>query len=190
MNIEFWLKRLSGRATCSIAKGSKITRKACILNASGQSERIRIKSNSIIQGELFVFGHGGQIDIGEWCFVGEGTRIWSSCEVFIEERVMISHNVNIFDSNTHPINPDLRNKQFRSIATKGHPSSGLDLNEQPVRICKDSWIGANSIVLKGIRVGEGSVVGAGAVVTKDVPPFTIVAGNPAHVIRELTENER
>lgn len=57
-------------------------------------------------------------------------------------------------------------------------------------ICDKSWIGFNSILLKGITVGEGAIVGAGSVVTKDVPPWTIVAGNPAKIIREIGVNER
>lgn len=53
----------------------------------------------------------------------------------------------------------------------------------PIIIEKDSWIGAGSIILSGVTIGHGSVVGAGSVVTKSVPPFSIVAGNPARVIR-------
>lgn len=60
----------------------------------------------------------------------------------------------------------------------------------PVKICNKVWIGFNSIILKGVTIGEGSIVGAGSVVTKDVPPWTIVAGNPARIIREIPENER
>ena len=59
----------------------------------------------------------------------------------------------------------------------------------PVRIGDKAWIGFNAIILKGVTVGEGAIVAAGAVVTKDVPPYTIVAGNPARVIRTLSEPE-
>ncbi|MBI5136924.1 MAG: hypothetical protein HZA24_06245 [Nitrospirae bacterium] len=64
------------------------------------------------------------------------------------------------------------------------------VNRAPVRIRDRAWIGARSMILKGVEVGQGAVVGGGAVVTRDVPPWTIVAGNPARVIRELTDAER
>jgi acetyltransferase-like isoleucine patch superfamily enzyme len=73
--------------------------------------------------------------------------------------------------------------------SEGHPKS-VDLSEAPVFIHDDVWVGAMSIVLKGITIGEGSIVGAGSVVTKDVPPWTIVAGNPAKIIREIGIDER
>jgi len=60
----------------------------------------------------------------------------------------------------------------------------------PVRILNRSWIGARAIILKGVTVGEGGIVAAGSVVTNDVPAWTIVGGNPARVIRELTDDER
>ena len=59
-----------------------------------------------------------------------------------------------------------------------------------VQIKDKVWIGFNVIILKGITIGEGAVIGAGSIVTKDVPAYTIVAGNPARIIRELLENER
>jgi len=64
------------------------------------------------------------------------------------------------------------------------------VGKAPVSIGDKCWIGAKSIILKGVRIGEGAIVGAGSVVTKNVPPWTIVAGNPARVIRELTADER
>ncbi len=97
--------------------------------------------------------------------------------------------MNIFDSTTHPINPRHRHEQFRQIITSGHPKS-LDLEEREVVISDDVLIGCMSIVLAGVTIGEGAIVGAGSVVTHDVPSYTIVAGNPARVIRELRPDER
>jgi len=188
MNLQFWTRRLAGRATCVLAADAVLLPAARILNASGVSERIRIGRYSLIQGELFVFAHGGRISIGESCFIGPGTRIWSAARIEIGSRVLISHNVNVFDSLTHPLSPRLRHMQFKEIATTGHPKS-IDLDENPVTIADDAWIGAGASVLKGVSIGACAVVGAGAVVTRDVPAATIVAGNPAVVIRTLTSEE-
>ncbi|MCC6483663.1 MAG: hypothetical protein IT209_02355 [Armatimonadetes bacterium] len=57
----------------------------------------------------------------------------------------------------------------------------------PVRICDKAWIGARAIILKGVTIGEGAVIGAGSVVTKDVPAWCVAAGNPARVIRQVEE---
>jgi acetyltransferase-like isoleucine patch superfamily enzyme len=143
----------------------------------------------MILGELLTFAHGGQIQIGAWCYVGEGTRIWSASRVLIGDRVLIAHNVNIFDSLTHPVGAAARHRQFKMIVTSGHPKE-IDLGEQAITIGPDAWIGAHAIILRGVMIGTGGIVGAGAVVTRNVPDYTIVAGNPAHPIRELTPSER
>lgn len=64
------------------------------------------------------------------------------------------------------------------------------VNSAPVYIKDKAWIGFNSIILKGVTIGEGAIVGAGSIVTKDVPDWTIVAGNPAKIVRNIPENER
>lgn len=188
MNLHYWTRRLAGRATCTLGRGAVLLPSARVLNASGRSDRIAIGAHSLIQGELFVFAHGGRICIGESCFVGPGTRVWSASSIEIGDRVLISHNVNVFDSLTHPLSPRKRHAQFQSIASRGHPKS-IELDEEPVRIGDDAWVGAGAIILKGVSIGPRAVVGAGAVVTHDVPAATIVAGNPARPIRPLTAAE-
>jgi len=189
VNINFWLKRLTGKATCVLSDNAKLLLSARIHNIRNETQCIRIGSNSLIAGELLVFAHGGHISIGEWCYVGEGARIWSSSEIIIGNRVLISHNVNVFDSLTHPISARERHLQFKAITQKGHPDK-IDLGEQPVTISDDAWIGANTCVLRGTTIGKAAIIGAGSVVTRNIPPFTIAAGNPARVIRELSDNER
>jgi acetyltransferase-like isoleucine patch superfamily enzyme len=121
--------------------------------------------------------------------VGVGTRIWSAASIEIGNRVLISHSVNIFDNLTHPLKATERHAQARQIFTSGHPRE-ISLDEKPIKIGDDAWIGACALVLRGVSVGEGGVVAAGAVVTKDVPPYSVVAGNPAVVVRELSLDER
>jgi acetyltransferase-like isoleucine patch superfamily enzyme len=179
---------LAGRATCDLAKDAVLLPAARILNASGVSEHICIGRRSLIEGELFVFAHGGRISIGESCFIGPGSRVWSAGSIEIGNRVLISHNVNIFDSLTHPLSPRLRHAQFQEIASTGHPKS-IELAEEPVNIGDDVWIGAGATILKGVSIGACAIVGACAVVTRDVPAATIVAGNPAKSIRSLTAQE-
>ncbi len=189
MNFDYWARRLSGRATCVIGRGAKLTPSARIRNIRRDSQCIRIGSHTLVAGELLVFAHGGNISIGEWCYIGEGARVWSSGDIVIGDRVLIAHNVNIFDSLTHPLNARQRHAQFRAIMLAGHPDS-IDLGERPVKVGSDVWIGANTCVLRGVTIGEGAIVGAGSVVTHDIPPFTIAAGNPARVISELKDSER
>lgn len=189
MNTDYWAQRLLGRATCALGKNVKLTARARIRNIYGPNERIQVGSHTCIAGELFVFRHAGAIEIGEWCYVGENTRIWSADRIVIGSRVLISHDVNIFDSLTHPIAPSARHAQTRAILTTVHPQA-VELAPRPVEIEDDAWIGAGALILRGVRIGRGAVVGARSVVTSSVSDFTIVGGNPARMIRTLDQNER
>jgi acetyltransferase-like isoleucine patch superfamily enzyme len=133
---------------------------------------------------LMTFAHGGRIEIGQWCFLGEGARIWSAVHISIGNRVLISHSVNIFDSLTHPLDARLRHEHFRTIMLHGHPRA-IDLGERPVEIGDDVWIGANSCILRGVTIGAGAIVGAASVVTQDVPADCVFAGNPAKLVKKL-----
>ena len=189
MNIDYWIRRLLGKATCVLESGAKLLPSARIRNAAGDSRRIRVGCRTIVAGELLVFSHGGEIEVGQWCYVGEGARIWSAGSIHIGNRVLISHNVTILDSLTHPMRAQERHAHFRTIVESGHPAN-IHLGERPVFVGDDAWIGANASILRGVNIGEGAIIGAGAVVTRDIPSFTIAAGNPARIIRALGTNEK
>lgn len=174
---------------CIFDNTVKFYEESSVVNNLGDPLAIEIDSNTHIRGMLIIFGHGGRIKIGQYCYLGDNSRIWSAKSIEIGDRVLIAHDVNIFDNQTHPINHRSRHLQFVEIITSGFPKK-IDLNEQSVKINNDAWIGANSIILKGVTIGEGAIVGAGSVVTKDVPPFTIVAGNPARIVRKIPEDEQ
>jgi len=172
-----------------LSRKTSIRPDAKIFNIRKDRSAIQLGENTIILGELLTFRHAGKIIIGDYCYIGENTRIWSADNIEIGNYVLISHGVNIFDSDTHPINAKERRKHFEAILTSGHPDN-IDLKEEAIYIQDDAWIGTGAIILKGVTIGEGAIVGAGSVVTKDVPAWTIVGGNPAKVIRKLKKNER
>ena len=172
------------KPSCLLGAGSVLYPTATIINALNIRENIAIGNSCHIRGELFLFGHGGRIEMGDYCYLGHNSRIWSAKNIRIGNRVLISHNCNIFDNDTHPLEPEARHRQFVDIITTGHPRV-IDLHEEEVVIEDDVLIGANATVLKGVTLGRACIVGTGSLVTRDVPPYTVVAGNPARVIKEL-----
>ncbi len=114
-----------------------------------------------------MFAHGGRILFGEWCFVGEGTRVWSASSVTIGDRVLISHGVNIHDCDSHPRDPAERHRHYRELRESGHPRTLDSVPNAPVVIGDDAWIGFNATVLKGVTIGARSIVAAGSIVTAD-----------------------
>jgi maltose O-acetyltransferase len=178
--------RLAGRVAawrkrrhCEVAAGAVLLAPARIENHRGLRSAIHIGSGSRIAGQLLVFAHGGQIRIGEDCFVGEGTRIWSAASVTVGNRVLISHGVNIHDTNAHSTSARARHEHIVGLFAHGHPATLPDVPDSPVVIEDDAWIGFNATILKGVRIGRGAIVGAAAVVLHDVPDYSVVVGNPA-----------
>jgi acetyltransferase-like isoleucine patch superfamily enzyme len=141
----------------------------------------------LVLGRLLVYAFGGKITIGEYCFVGEESYIWSSDSIRIGNRVFISHGVNIHDNNAHSLSAKKRHEHFKEFLDKGYAKRPDDVPHEAVVIEDDVWIGFNAIILKGVKIGKGSVIAAGAVVTKDVPPYSIMAGNPAVAIGQAKE---
>lgn len=164
----------------------KILPNAKVENLARNRDLISIGKGSVIRGDLLIFPHSGKIEIGEFSYIGEGSRIWSAASMRIGSRVYISHNVNVHDTNSHSTNSRSRYKHFTKIMSEGHPDTNeFDIQSKPVYIEDDVWIGFNSTVLKGVRIGKGSIVAACSVVVRDVPESVIVAGNPAKVVKRI-----
>ena len=110
-----------------------------------------------------------KIEIGD--HVGlTGTTIVAASGISIGDRTLVGANCTIVDTDFHPLNP---------IQRLTHP---LDGHSSPIVIKQDVFIGMNSIILKGVTIGRGAVIGAGSVVTQDIPAYSIAAGNPARIV--------
>ena len=153
-----------------------ISHSANFINLSKRKNLINIGKETNVRGELLIMEMGGEINIGEYCFIGAGSKIWSRDKINIGNRVLISHNVNIHDNISHSLDPEDRHKEFLHIFCNG-PLLQNNCNSKEINIGDDVWIGFNATILKGVTVGKGAIIGANAVITKDVPPFAVVVGD-------------
>ena len=171
----------------TIGVGSKIYEETIIHNASNNKSKISIGNGTHIRGELLVQKYGGSIKIGDNSFVGQGTRIWSGDTIEIGDNVLISHNCNIIDTNSHEIDYKERAERSKELFISGPWAKKGSVKTMPIIIEDDVWISFNVTILKGVRLGKGSIIAANAVVTKDVPDFSLVVGNPGEVVKNINE---
>ena len=146
-----------------------------------------VGEESSIEARLTIERPGARVDIGERTYVGNCVM---SCaqSIKIGSDVMIAWGATIFDHGSHSVQFSKRAMDVRNW-NKGEKDWSV-VEIRPIQIGDKAWVGYGSIVLPGISIGEGAVVGAGSVVTRDVPAWTVVAGNPARTIRQLSEDER
>ncbi|KAJ4400432.1 hypothetical protein N0V91_008686 [Didymella pomorum] len=116
--------------------------------------------------------YGYNVRLGKNVFINFNSVFLDTCLITIGDRTLVGPNVSFY-SGTHPLDPVIRQ------GTRG-PELGKEIH-----VGQDCWIGGNAMILPGVTIGRGCVVGAGSVVTKNVPDFTVVAGNPARAIRKI-----
>ncbi len=155
-------------------------------NLVGVPERLQIGDYCHIMGEILLVNSTARVTIGNYCSLGKDSRIWAQESVVIGNHVLIAHLVDIHDNNSHSLEWRDRREDAVNVFERGHALETAKVPAAPVVIEDDVWIGAKSTIMKGVRIGRGAVVAAASVVTKDVSPFTLVAGNPARTVRELT----
>ncbi|WP_410493100.1 acyltransferase [Catalinimonas alkaloidigena] len=159
---------------------------ATIKNFQKNRNKIVIKRNSRIRGHLKLLAYGGYIEIGENSYIGENTQIWSGELVKIGKNVLISHGVSIIDTDSHELNSSDRVDTYLSLLKDGPPTDQGSIKTGSIIIHDEAWISFNAIILKGVTIGKGAIVAAGTIVTKNVPDYAVVAGNPAKIIRYTT----
>ena len=136
------------------------------------------KSNAIIQ-------------IGDNVYIG-ASNIYCANNIVIGNNVLISWGVKMYDHNSHSLTPEDRIYDIRLAGINVRKGNSLTLNKnwnnvtsEPIYIMDNVWIGMDATILKGVTIGENSIIAAGSIVTKDVEPNTIVGGNPATIIKKL-----
>jgi acetyltransferase-like isoleucine patch superfamily enzyme len=149
---------------------------------------IFVGNDCLIEGYVVCENQVSKIVIGDNVYIGGSTVIDCAKSITIEDDVLISYHVTIADNDGHSVQFSARKNDLQAFR-----QGKIDWSAIPtmsILIKRGAWIGARCIILKGVTIGEGAVVGADSVVTRNVPAWHIVAGNPARIIRKIEEIER
>ena len=161
-----------------------------IKNESGDPLKIVIGDNCRVSSGQIVCKEGGSVNIGSFCVLEDNVGLYCLNKITIGSYTGIAYGTTILDNNTHRTGVEDRIKHRIRVSPigEGYPGlgNGWELSDSDsVIIGECVWIGVGCTVLKGVTIGDGSIVARDSVVTKDVPPYTIVAGNPARPIKNL-----
>lgn len=159
----------------SLGARSELARRLMVNNPAAVSigSRVTVQRDYVFADLCPSEGTFPKIVIGDDCTILYRFQCNAALSVWLGNNVLVASNVLITDSD-HVVEPD-----STPVTENGRFVS------RPVCIMDNCWIGQNAVILKGVTVGPNSIVGAGAIVTRDVPPSSIVAGNPARVLRML-----
>jgi acetyltransferase-like isoleucine patch superfamily enzyme len=157
---------------------------------------LRIGDRCLLNNTFVFESSCGQITVGDGVFINSGTMVISRSSVAIGNGVTIAWDCVIYDHDSHSL--DYRDRiADHDQQLIDFPTGNMIANKNwdtvttaPIAIQDNAWLGFGVVVLKGVTIGEGAVVGARAVVTRDVPPWTIAAGNPARVVKEIPRELR
>lgn len=152
---------------------------------------LTVGDDSIVRGDFIFESSCGKVEVGNNTFIGGSTFI-SRTSIRIGNNVMIAWGCTFYDHDSHSQfyldrRKDLADywDDIKSGRNGGFSKDWSIVKTAPIVIKDDAWIGMNVIVLKGVTIGRGAIVGAGSVVTKDVPDWCVVCGNPARIVKQL-----
>lgn len=177
-------KRLLRSGALKIGKGSTINANLFRLNSNAH---ISIGSDSQLNCSITAERSDVRILVGSRTFIGASNLIAAE-KIEVGDDVLIAWGCTLVDHNSHSIRFSERSEDVRDWINGGKDWKNVVVS--PILIGNKVWIGFGAMILKGVTIGEGAIIGSGSVVTKDVPAWAIVAGNPAKIIRELSESER
>ncbi len=170
------------------AKGKVFLNMGAGILGNASPDQIVLGENVRLSGWLTVLGHGVVI-IGDYTLIGARSVIQAWERVTIGSYTMISPDVWIQDNNSHSVYA--QDRLVDILGSRDFNPVGIDTTNaaaKPIVIGSHVWIGRRAMIFKGVTIGDRAIVAAGAIVTRDVPPDTVVAGNPARVVKTIHPN--
>lgn len=165
-----------------------------LMNPEAGHKYITVGHNCVLAGQYIFESNTGSITIGDHVHIGGSTFICRS-SIIIEDDVTIAWGTTVYDHNSHSVNWNERKydtlQEYKDYCEYGNNIKNKNwdvVKTAPIKICAKAWIGMNCLILKGVTIGEGAIIAAGSVVTKDVKPWTMIGGNPAVYIKDVADS--
>ena len=175
-----------------IGKGSVLLNNTSFRYDVNSNNPITVGEKSMVNCNFIFESDKGEISIGDRTFINAGTNLISRSKIEIGNDVTIAWGCTLYDHNSHSIDwKERRNDIEQQINDYKNGENFIKnknwetVKSRPIKICDKVWLGFNVTVLNGVTIGEGAIVGACSVVRENVEPWTIVAGNPAKVIKRI-----
>lgn len=152
---------------------------------------LRVGARCMLNAQITFESKSGSVDIGDRAYIGPNTSIISRRGISIGHDVTMAWGITIYDHNSHSFDWAQRQKVVAHFYRSYGSSLCFDeldwtgVEDAPIVIEDRVWIGFGAVILKGVRIGRGAIIGACSIVSRDVEPYTIVAGNPARVVKKL-----
>lgn len=164
-----------------------------VVKAQENRKYVRVGKDSMLECTIFFESGEGEVIIGDNVYIG-ASKIICRTRVEFGNNIFVAWGVYFYDHDSHSLDyqhrqQDLRQqvKDYREGKFFIDNKNWAVVNTKAIKVCDNAWIGMHAIILKGVTIGEGAIVAAGSVVTKDVEPWTMVGGNPARFIKKLPE---
>lgn len=187
------MKRIQGYTSLSPDSYYSNNFKVDIRQPQSGRQYMSIGSHCVLDGNYIFETNQGFISIGNRVHIGGSTFI-SRNSIVIEDDVTIAWDCLFYDHNSHSTKWSERQhdteQEYNDIKAGLNPIANKNwdiVKTAPIHICSKAWIGTGCKILKGVTIGEGAIVAAGSVVTKDVPAWCVVAGNPAQIVKKVVE---
>lgn len=184
--------RVSVPASARLLRGFSVR----FLATTEHRNYLTVGENCLLNGPVIFEAATGKVTLGDRCYIGADSSILCRSDVSLGNDVTVAWGVTIYDHDSHSLNWRDRSAAVKLFYERyGHPDcfdliDWTNVGSAPITIEDRVWIGFGVTILKGVVVGEGAIVASCSVVTRNVEPYTIVAGNPAKVVRQLDSSLR
>ena len=157
-----------------------------------QNYKVSVGNQCLLGVSIYLENPDARVTIGDRVYMGNSSII-TKTSITLGNDIMVAWGVTFYDHDSHSLDyrnrdSDIKQTYIDYLNEKGNYLKNKNwnvVNSAPIKIEDHAWIGAEAMILKGVTIGEGAIIGARSVVTKDVPPYCIVAGNPAKVVKQL-----